>query len=107
MKRRSMKLGSGLKICCVYAPIMVFNDGELFKLFIMVWLNLWGLLSMRQKEEPWWIKAKLRPIIWLRKWHSTTLNVPPNKANPNRLEVSLKLMHLLCIPLKLMLWFKG
>jgi len=30
-------------------------------------------------------------------------NGPPNEGNPNRLEVSLKLMHLLCFLLKLML----
>jgi len=26
-KESSMKLRSGLKICCAYAPIMIFNDG--------------------------------------------------------------------------------
>ena len=28
-----MKLGSGLNVCCVYAPIMVFNIGWLSKFF--------------------------------------------------------------------------
>ena len=38
--RCSTKAGSSLKICCAYAPIIVFSVGWLSKPFIMVWLNL-------------------------------------------------------------------
>jgi len=40
---------------------------------------------------------------FIKEMHSTIFNVPQNEDNLNGLEVSLKLMHLLCFLLKLML----
>jgi len=92
---RSMRVRSGSMTYCAYVLIMDSKSGWSSILSTAESLNQSGLLLMWQRKEYWWIKWRMGPIIWLRRWYSITSNGPTNEANPSGLEASLKLMHLL------------